>query len=125
MYTCTYIKKILEKILHKQMTFHVDSFLSPSLCGYRKGFSAQQALLYLIEKWENVLDRKGYGGVLLMDLSKGFDTLNDDLLIAELHCYAFIRKSFKLIKSYFTNCWQRAKVNTSFSSWSELLLGVL
>ena len=30
----------------------------------------------------------------------------------------------RLIKSYFTNRWQITKVNTSFSSWSDLLLGV-
>ena len=31
----------------------------------------------------------------------------------------------RLIKSYLTNRWQRANANTSFSSWSALLLGVL
>ena len=33
-------------------------------------------------------------------------------------------KSLRLIKSYLANRWQRTKVNTVFSSWSELLLGV-
>ena len=98
--------------------------MSPYLCGYRKGFSTQQALLSLIEKWKNILDKKGYGGAVLMDLSKAFDTLNHDLLIAKLHAYGFTRESLKLIKSYLTNGWQRTKVNTSFSSWSELLTGV-
>ena len=30
----------------------------------------------------------------------------------------------KLIKSYLSNRWQRTKINTSFSSWAELLVGV-
>ena len=59
-----------------------------------------------------------------MDLPKAFDTLNHDLLIAKLHAYGFTRESLKLIKSYLTNRWQRTKVNTNFSSWSELLIGV-
>ena len=59
-----------------------------------------------------------------MDLCKTFDTLNHDLLIAKLHAYGFTRELFKLIKSYLTNRWQRTKFNTSFSSWSELLIGV-
>ena len=94
------------------------------MCGYRKGFSTQQALLSLIETCKKVLDTKGYGGAVLMDLSKAFDTINYDLILAELYEYGFTNKSLKLVKSYLTNRWQRAKVNISFSSWSELLLGV-
>ena len=103
------------------MSLYADNFLSPYLCGYRRGF---KALLSPIEKWKNILDKKGYGGAVLMELSKAFDTLNHDLLIAKLHAYGFTRESLKLIKSYLTNRWQRTKVNTNFSSWSELLIGV-
>ena len=59
-----------------------------------------------------------------MDLSKGVDMLNRDLLIAKLHAYGFSEESLQLIKSYLTNCWQRTKVNVSFSNHTELLLGV-
>ena len=118
------VSKIFERIMHKQMSLYVDNFLSPYLCGYRKGFSTQQALPSLIEKWQNIWDKKGYGGAVLMDLSNAFDTLNHDLLIAKLHAYGFTKESLKLIKSYLTNRWQRTKVNTNFSSWTELLIGV-
>ena len=46
--------------------------MSPYLCGFRKGFSTQHALLALIENWKTSLDKKGYTGSILMDLSKGF-----------------------------------------------------
>ena len=59
-----------------------------------------------------------------MDLSKAFDTLNYDLLIAKLHAYGFSEESLELMKSYLTNRWQRTKVNLSFSNWTELLQGV-
>ena len=59
-----------------------------------------------------------------MDLSKAFDTLNHDLLIAKLHAYGFSEESLQLIKSYLTNRWQRTKVNATFSNWAELLQGV-
>ena len=59
-----------------------------------------------------------------MDLSKAFDTLNHDLLIAKLHDYGFNRNALILIKSYLTNRWQRTKINNSYSSWIELLRGV-
>ena len=95
--------KIFERLLHKQMILHVDRFLSPYLCCYRKGFSKQQALISPLEKWKIILDRKGYAGAILMDLSKAFDTLNHDLLITKLHAYGFSEESLKLIKSYLTN----------------------
>ena len=53
-----------------QISQYINSFLTPYLCCYRIGFSTQQALLSLIEKWKIVLDSKGYSGALPMDLSK-------------------------------------------------------
>ena len=71
-----------------------------------------------------MLDKKGYGGAILMDLSKAFDTLNHDLLIAKLFAYGFEKESLKLIRSYLSNRWQRTKIGNSFSSWTELIYGV-
>ena len=63
------VSKILERILHRQLSSHVDQFSSTFMCGYIKGFSTQQVLLSLIERWKNTLDQDGYAGALLMDLS--------------------------------------------------------
>ena len=62
-----------------------------------------------------VLDDKGYGEAVLMDLSNTFDTINLDLLTAKLHVYGFSKESLKVIKSYLTNRWKRTKLNTGFS----------
>lgn len=59
-----------------------------------------------------------------MDLLKAFDTINHDLLIAKLYAYGFDKDSLKTIWSYLNNRWQRTKINTTFSSWSELTRGV-
>ena len=59
-----------------------------------------------------------------MDLSKAFGAINHDLLIAKLGAYGFDTAPLKLISSYLTNHFQRTKVNTSFSIWSKLLLGL-
>ena len=75
--------------MHDQISQYIKSFLTPYLCGYRKRFSTHQALLPLIKKWKIVLDSKGYGGAVLMDLSKAFDTINHDLIIAKLDAYNF------------------------------------
>ena len=115
--------KVFERLLHKQMSLHVEEYLSPYLCCYRKELSTQEVLLSLSERLKNVLDKKGYGGAVLMDISKAFDTLNHDLLTAKLHADCFSEEPLQLIKSYLTNRWQMTKVNANFSSWAELLLG--
>ena len=59
-----------------------------------------------------------------MDLSKAFDTLNHELLIAKLHAYGFNRNLLKLINDYLSSRWQRTETNKCFSSWTELVQGV-
>ena len=118
------VSKIYERIIQRQIINHIDTYLSPYLCGYRKGFNAQHALTSLIEKWKLSLDKHGYAGAILMDLSKAFDTLNHELLIAKLYAYGFNKNALDFVFSYLTNRWQRTKINKSFSSWSELLSGV-
>ena len=118
------ISKIFERIMQKQMSNFVNNFLSPYLCGYRKGYSPQYALLSMIEKWKKSLDKKGFAGGILMDLSKAFDTINHDLLIAKLHAYGFSINSLKVLMSYLSDRFQRIKINSTFSSWEQLLCGV-
>ena len=89
-----------------------------------KVINCQYALLAMIEKWKLSLDKGGYAGSILMDLSKAFDTINHKLLIAKLHAYGFNIDALKIVMDYLSNRWQRIKINTSFSSWSELLSGV-
>ena len=118
------VSKVFERIMQKQLLQYIETFLSPYMCGYRKGFSAQMALISLLEKWKTALDEKKYAGAVLMDLSKAFDTINHELMIAKLYAYGFSKKSLTIMLSYFTNRWQRTKVNTTFSDWSELKKGV-
>ena len=61
---------------------------------------------------------------LAADLSKAFDCLGHDLLIAKLHAYGFDYLSLKLIHTYLTGRLQRVKVNASFSSWRKIFSGV-
>ena len=59
-----------------------------------------------------------------MDLSKAFDCIRHDLLIAKLHAYGFSREALTLINNYLTNRQQRVKVNGSFSSSKSVARGV-
>ena len=90
--------------------------LSPYLCGFRKGFNAQHALLRLINYLNKSLDEKKKIGLFMMDLSKAFDCIPHKLLIAKLYAYGFEKSSLKLIYSFLTNRQQRVKLNSDFST---------
>ena len=66
------VSKIFERLMQKQVTYYINQFLSPFLCGYRNGFSVQTALGWTIEKWKHRLDKNGFARAMLMDLSKAF-----------------------------------------------------
>ena len=98
--------------------------LSPHLCGYIKGYSMQTALISMLEKWKLSIDNKGFAGGVLMDLSKAFDTINHQLLLAKLHAYGFSKQTLAIICNYLSNQKQRIKISNVFSSWKDLMLGV-
>ncbi len=86
--------------------------------------NAQNCLVFLVEKWRKGLDKSKKCGVLLTDLSKAFDCLVHDLLIAKLHAYGFDYLSLKLIYTYLSGRKQRVRVNGSYSEWSYITHGV-
>ena len=118
------ISKVYEKFMFKQMSEYFESFLSKYQCGFRKGYSAQHCLLSMLEKWKSAIDNKKMFGALLTDLSKAFDCLSHDLLIAKLNAYGFSIAALRLVQNYLSNRKQRTKINSDFSSWEEILFGV-
>ena len=87
--------------MQKQISDYIGKFFSPFSCGYRKGFITQYALL--------------------MDLPKAFDVINHELRIAKLHVYDFSTDTLEVLLSYLRDRWQRVKIDTTFSSWTQLI----
>ena len=112
------ISKVYERCLYDQMSEFFDIF-SKYQCGFRKGYSAQHCLLVMIEKWKKIVDNGGAFGALLTDLSKAFDCIPHDLIIAKLEAYGFQIDALRLVHDYLSNRKQRVKLNETFSSWRE------
>ena len=59
-----------------------------------------------------------------MDLSKAYDCLPHDLLLAKLQAYGFSKGSIRLFLSYLTNHTQRIKIGSTFSHCTNILKGI-
>ena len=71
----------------------------------------------MLEEWKKQLDKKYNAGAILTDLSKAFESLSHDLLIAKLASpYGFDNESFEFIHSYLKERKQRTKVGTYYST---------
>ena len=77
--------KIYEKFLRENLTNYVNTFLSKFISAYRKSYSTNHVLIRLIENWKKSLDEKKFVGAVLMDLSKAFNSIPHDLLIAKMY----------------------------------------
>ena len=115
---------VFERLLFKQLNGFIENKFSPLLCGFRKGHNTQHALIKLLEDWRAQLDNKKFVGTILCDLSKAFDTLPHDLLIAKLNVYGLSHSALQFIASYLSNRKQRCKVGSSYSSWGDITSGV-
>jgi hypothetical protein len=123
----TYLSKIVEKIVHAQLTEFTNSYelLSKFQSGYRKGHSCETAvtrihndILIMIDKRENVV-------LLLLDLSAAFDTINHRLLLKKLKThYGIDGTVLNWLTSYLSERSFRVSVGKSTSSSCWLQIGV-
>ena len=82
------------------MSTFFEDILNKQQCGFRKGYNTQQCLLKMLEKWKRLVDGGKVFGTLLTDLSKAFDCLNHELLIAKLNANGFSLPALRLINDY-------------------------
>ena len=118
------ISKVVEKIMFSQLNAFFQDKFSPILCGFRQHHSSQHALFNLLQNWQKSLDKGEIVGTVLMDLSKAYDCIPHDLLIAKLEAYGLGYSSLKFLLSYLKGRNHRVKIGSVFSSWLELLLGI-
>ena len=120
----SHMSKVFERLLHKQIETFMSNKLSNRLSGFRKNYNTQYCLTYMLEKWKNTLDKGKHVGAVSMDLSKAFDTINHGLLIAKLEVYGFSNNALLFMLNYLKNRSQRVSINSSFSTWEEIIAGL-
>ena len=114
--------KIYETCLYNKLSSYFEDIFSDYQFGFRNSISTQQCLITAIETWKKYLDSNESFG--LTDLTKAFDCVNHELLIAQLYAYGLDNSSLKLIYSYLNNRQQRVHIDNEFSTLSDIKDGM-
>ena len=118
------LSNIHEKLIYNQLFEFAENILNSIICGFRKAHSTQYALFKLLQSWPKEIDNHDFVGTILMDLSKAYDCIFHELLIAELHSYGVTKNSLKLILNYPSRRKQRTKIGSSVSTRYDIITGV-
>ena len=119
------LSKLYERSMFKQISEFFENIFSKNQCGFRKGHSTQQCLLARLEKWKRSVNSRQAFVAPLTELSKSFDCLHHEHLIAKLNAYGFSLPALRLIHDYLSHRKQRTRVNNSYSEWLAVMFGVL
>ena len=109
------ISKIFERWMFRQIYSFMNSYQSKQQYGFRKGYSPQYWLLVMLEKWKNAVDKGKCFGAFMTDLSKTFNCLSHELLIAKLHASGSDLPALKLIQSCLSNRKENTNINATYS----------
>ena len=115
-----FYENIIKNELLKSMNVHLSLFIS----AYRKNYYTQHVLLRLLEEWaEHLGNNKTVRGIL-MDLSKAFDCVPHDLLLAKLAAYGIDDNLILYIHSYLLKHKQCVCINNTLSEFNKVTSGV-
>ena len=94
----------------------LNNLLFPFQSGFRPTHSTQTLLLHCLDNWYKALDNKQFIGVVFLDISKAFDTVNHDLLLFKLTKLGLSPDTLSWFQSYLSDRSHVTRVESSYSS---------
>ena len=107
--------------MYIQLYNYTENVLNQLLSGFCEPHSTQHALFRLIQSRQKEFDQSGFAGAILMDLSKAYDCLPHDLMVAKLEAYDLAKESLQLISYYLSYRKQEMKIGSAFSDWANVI----
>ena len=120
----SHASKVFERIIHKQINTYMEDKISNYVTGFRKPHGSQHSLVIMLERWKQAIDKGEYISVMYMDLSKAFDTINYDLLLAKVRAHGLSASALNLLYSYLKYRKQKVVINNKTSSSEVVIAGV-
>ena len=120
------VAKILQKYVKCHIMNHLitNNLLSTSQSAYIKNHSTQTDLLYMIDKCRSSINNQKINLICSLDLSKGFDTLNREILLYKLSQYGLHRTVITWLKSYLSHRSQFVHIQQKISATTFVNTGV-
>ena len=118
--------KILEKIIYNRLYSFLTSLnvIYDNQFGFRKNHSTSHAINYSVNKILNEIEMKNHVVGIFIDLSKAFDTIDHQKLLAKLEHYGIRGRCHKILKSYLSDRTQQTKFQDTISNKNEVEFGV-
>ena len=116
--------KMYEKVLKNMHFEKINDHFSPFVAAYRENYNTQHVFIQLLEECRLHLDKNYFVGTVMTDLSKAFDCIPHDLLIAKLGAYGFDNYTSRYLYAYLKNRKQCFKINNSYSDLLDIISGV-
>ena len=121
------LSKVMEKLIFCQLNEYVESkqILPPIQSGFRRQHSTATALLNVTADMYEAVNNNNVCMLVLLDLSKAFDTVDHTLLLAKLKYYNISHETVMWFKSYFSDRKQLVQLSPDvFSSYLTIKSGV-
>ena len=116
----------MEQLIREGIVDHMqrNSYVTPHQHGFVKGKSCTSQLLWVLEKWSELLDNNQSIDNIYFDFQKAFDTVPHNRLIRKLEYYGIKGKMLKWIRDFLANRKQRVTLNGVILDWIDVLSGV-
>ena len=120
------LSKVMERAVYAQLSAHLDQlgFLYQHQYGFRRGHSTAQAIGKLNNWVLEAMERKKRTGLLFVDISKAFDSINHKILLGKLEHIGLSESSLKWFKSYLVDRRQCVCINGELSETRQIDIGV-
>ncbi|XP_044745437.1 uncharacterized protein LOC123307262 [Coccinella septempunctata] len=120
------IEKVLERTVYEQLLRHVESneILMSNQSGFRKGYSCEAALQFMITKIKVEMDSDKYVVCVFLDLKRAFETIDRRILMRKLRQYGVSGVVYDWFDSYLRNRKQKVRFNDGVSEELDVDSGV-
>ena len=120
------VSKITERLVHGQLMEYLikNNKLAVHQSGNRNLHSTETALLYVTDQLLQAMDDKKVSIMVLLDTSKAFDSIRQDIILSKLQSLVFSHCALDWFQSYLSDRQQCVRIGDAVSKVLPLEFGV-